>query len=350
MVRHPVTAALWCLLLGAALVGCGFSFDPGLIPCDGDGTCPTGYECAASGFCGAADDDDAGDDDDDDDTTGDDDDSSADDDDTTGDDDDATSPDLRVWAVLAETEILGPGSTSLGFSSAAIASFSSGEPLLFGDPSGWDGLPMPGAGLHPEQFAGDEGCELLSSSEPLDPIPASDPVGGVVNLIPSAPAPTLELQGAVGLYSFEATEALASPIYSIGVKGGLDWPQTTLDEVLALPPRATGFLLEPGGVISNISVIEFRWDGLGDPGGVEVSMLRWTTANQESWAAVRCHGPDDGTLFVDASSLAAGNGDIIVIVSRAAWVTDGVQASGADVQAHLGAIRSVAYTLTPTGR
>ncbi len=284
-------------------------------------------------------------DDDDDSSTGDDDDTTA-----ADDDDDTTAPsDLRAWTVLAETEVLGAGSVSLGFRAAAAASFSSGEPRPFGDPAVWDGLPLPGAGLHPEAFTDDEGCTLLTSTDPLDPLPASDPVGGVVNLVPTTAAATLVLADAGGIYTWDDTVALGATTYSIGIKGGADWPPATLEAVLSLPPPATGFLQGPGGAISNLAVIEFRWSELDDPGGVEVMMFRWTTANQTAWAAVRCTSEDDGSVFIDASSLAAGNGDITVTVSRAGWVTDGMQAGGRAVNAHLGAIRSVEYRLTPGG-
>jgi predicted small lipoprotein YifL len=287
--------------------------------------------------------------DDDDSSTADDDDTTADDDDD--DDDDATgSADLRAWTILIETETLGAGSISLGFESAAVASFATGEPLPFGDPAVWDGLPLPGAGLHPEQMPAEEGCVLLSSTEALDPLPASDAVGGVVNLAPTSAGATLELADAGGIYSWDEAAALGASTYSVGVKGGADWPPASLDGVLDLPAPATGFLQGPGGTISNLSVIEFRWDQMDDPGGVEVLMFRWLTVNQTAWAAVRCMSMDDGSVFIDASGLAAGNGDITVTVSRATWLTDGIQASGRDVHAHLGAIRAIEYGLTPSGR
>ncbi len=286
-------------------------------------------------------------DDDDDSSAADDDDSTAGDDD---DDDTTGSTDLRAWTILIETESLGAGSTSLGFRSAAVASFASGEPLPFGDPAVWDGLPLPGAGLHPEQMPTSEGCVLVSSTDALDPLPASDAVGGVVNLVPASAAPTLELADTGGIYSWQEAAALGAASYSVGVKGGADWPPASLEDVLDLPAPATGFLQGPGGTISNLSVIEFRWDQLDDPGGVEVMMFRWLTVNQTAWAAVRCQSPDDGSVFIDASSLAAGNGDITVTVSRATWLTDGIQAGGRDVHAHLGAIRAVDYALTPAGR
>ncbi len=284
----------------------------------------------------------------------DDDSSTADDDDdtTAGDDDDDTTanPDLRAWTILIETETLGAGSTSLGFESAAVASFASGDPLPFGDPAVWDGLPLPGAGLHPEQMPVDEQCDSVSSTVGLDTLPASDAVGGVVNLVPASAAPTLELADTGGIYSWDDPTSLGASTYSVGVKGGADWPPASLSDVLALPAPATGFLQGPGGTISNLSVIEFRWDQLDDPGGVEVMMFRWLTVNQTAWAAVRCRSADDGSVFIDASDLAAGNGDITVTVSRASWLTDGIQASGRDVHAHLGAIRAVEYGLTPAGR
>ena len=284
-------------------------------------------------------------DDDDDSSTGDDDDTTADDDD----DDTTQAGDLGAWAVLVETETLGSGSASLGFHSAAVASFWTGDPLPFGDPAVWDEFPLPGAGLHPVNTPLTPGCDVMSSAVPLDPLPASAPVGGEVNLIPFSAAPTLVLGDAGGIYTWEEEVALGASSYSIGVKGGADWPPATLDDVLVLPPQATGFLQGPGGSIANLAVIEFRYAPLDDPGGIEVMMFRWLTANQTSWGAVRCHDADDGSVFMDASSLAAGTGDITVTVSRARWVTEGVQAGDRDVNVHLGAIRSVAYSLTPGG-
>ena len=282
--------------------------------------------------------------DDDDDSAGDDDDS------TVGDDDDSTEAgDLQAWAVLVEQETLGSGSASLGFDAFALASFGSGDPLPFGDPD-VDGFLLPGAGLHPEQMAAGEGCDVLSSDDALDPLPATDPVGGVVPFTPSAAAPVLSLEATGGVYSWEAAEALDADTYSIGVKGGADWPPASFDDVLQLPAAPTGFIQGPGGSISNLATIEFRYTQGDDPGGIEVTMFRWTTANQTSWAAVRCRGVDDGSIFMDASSLSMGSGDIAVTVSRARWVTAGVQAGGRAVHPHLGAVRSVTYALTPVGR
>ena len=281
---------------------------------------------------------------------GDDDDSAGDDDDATGDDDDATSPSgLTAWAVLLEVETLGAGNTSLGYASSAVASFGSGDPLPFGDP-GVNGHLLPGAGLHPEQFDGEESCDTITASDALDPLPASDPVGGVVHYEPATAAPTLELEDTGGVYTWSEAEALPAISYSIGVKGGAVWPPASLDGALELPAPVSGFIQGPGGTISNLSVIEFRWTADSDPGGVEVIFFRWTTANQTDWAAVRCRSADDGSVFMDASALAAGSGDITVTVSRAAWVTSGLQAGEQVVAAHAGAVRSVSWDLTPVGR
>ena len=317
MHRLPCSALI--ALLSLALTGCGFAPppDPGpvIIP----------------------------DDDDDDDSAGDDDDATA------GDDDDATATGpLRAWAVLVERDTLGPGSVSLGIDAYALAAFDSGDPAPFGDPA-VDGFALPGASLHPEQMGAKEGCDLLSSAAPLDPLPLSDPVGGVVNLLPGSAAQTLELEDGGGLYSWDGTDALPASTYSIGVKGGGAWPPATLDDALVLPPAASGFIHAPGGSISNLSTIEFRWTEGADPGGVEVSMFRWTSANQTTWAAVRCNSADDGSVFIDASSLAAGAGDISVTVSRARWDTT-AQAGTEAVGGHLGAVRAVSWALTPVGR
>ena len=278
----------------------------------------------------------------DDDDSGDDDDTGADDDDT-GDDDD-TADSLWAWAVLEHSDQIGPGGTVLGGSHLALAALGAGGGPPTADWGSLDGRPLVGATLHPDN-AEPEGCKELSSDDGMDALPASDGVGGVVRF--DGGGTSLELGQQGGLYSDTGGDPLGADDWDLVVKGGGGWPPATLPDAFALPDRPTNLLPGPGNV-GNLAALEFKWDAPPSATtGVEIVMLRYTTANQTSWRAVRCRADDDGGFFVNASFLAAGTGSIEVILSRADWDTDGRLVDGIPVEASLGAVRSVRYTLTP---
>jgi len=302
------------LLLALLLAGCPTTSDPGgvFIP----------------------DDDDMGDDDD-----------GADDDDA-ADDDDGAPTSLTATGILHQTDALGPGGTPAGSEHAAILTFGFGDDAGIAELGTLDGLMLPGLSTHPSFSAQLDTCtEFSSQGSPPENWPASEPVGGVVTLQPSGGGSALEVPQASGLYATEVAGPLESDRWSLVVKGGGDWPPSSLPEVFDLPLPIEAPLPGPGS-IGNLSV-QFSWTGGSDPFGVEILMFRWTTANQTQWAAVRCIAADDGSLSVPAVSLAAGSGPIVVMLSRGHWETGARDLGGDTLAPHLGAIRTLRYELTP---
>ncbi|MCO4774101.1 MAG: hypothetical protein KDA24_28985, partial [Deltaproteobacteria bacterium] len=178
------------------------------------------------------------------------------------------------------------------------------------------------------------------------PWPLSAGVGGLVSMVPASAAASIEVPDDGGLYITGGAGELGADSWALQVKGGGPWPPAAFANAFTVPSPVTSPLPGPGN-IGNLQAVQVSWDALGTEGDVEISMFRWTTANQTAWAAVRCRSADDGEMFVAAADLAAGNGDILVTISRAAWVT-GPQSVGQDtVHAHFGGIRSIVYRLTP---
>jgi len=281
----------------------------------------------------------------------DDDDSASDDDDVANDDDlanddDATDVDLRAWAALIQIDNLGQAGAITGSEYSAIASFGSGTPLPFGSPVGLDGRPLLGSMLHPEHAPDLELCEELSSATGMAPLPLTQSVGGLVSIVPSSAAATLELPETGGVYSLEESGELGATLWSLQVKGGADWSPTDLDEVFSMPTPVLDPLPGPGS-LGSLGTLQIRWSAANAPQGVEVMLLRGTTIDQSQWVAVRCLSQDDGEMFVPASILAAGSGDIIVTLSRGAWTTEEITSGGDSIVPDIGAVRVLRYLLTP---
>lgn len=283
---------------------------------------------------------------DDDDDSGADDDDAANDDDIADDDDDSTPEELRAWSALIQIDDLGPGGVVTGNEYSAIASFGSGLPLPFGSPAGLDGRPLLGTMVHPERVGDLDLCEELRSTAGMDPLPLTQSVGGVVSIVPSSAAATLQLPETGGVYSIEGSGDLEVAIWSLEVKGGGDWSPTQLDNVYSIPAPVSNPLPGPGN-LGALGTVQMRWDAANDPNGVELMLFRGTTVDQSQWVAVRCLSPDDGEMFVPASILAAGNGDIIVTLSRGSWTTEELDAGSDVVTPHIGAVRTLRYLLTP---
>jgi len=283
----------------------------------------------------------------------DDDDSAAtdDDDDDASDDDDATNPDDAdrsgvVW--LLDRHLWSLPDAGLQATDAGAA-FWSEPPSPMSDTLGPAGLPVPGLLLHPDldPFAGDEGCEPVSSTDPRGPLPPSDDVGAAVHLFDESGSADLEVPAAGPGYALAADGEVLAATLGLALDGGETWPGSDSEGLLAMPDLLTGVVPTPGTLSgSGLAALHVQWSP-DDPdvagARIEILVVRFATAGDESaWEGVRCLALDDGTYTLDASALiAAGSGDLQLSLSRANWAE--VEADNTQGRPHLdgGAIRAV---------
>jgi hypothetical protein len=276
------------------------------------------------------DDDDSGDDD----TVG--------DDDTAG-DDDVGSPNAAGW-LLWRSDLAGNGLSDEAATHGRFSFGSFSPPGLDAPFAGSDGRPLPGHSLEPLRRAAlgvGEGCVELSSDADLGDLPVSDGVGGEVRIVGSGGAPTLLIPLWEGRYALDQQSAPGASTWDLVVEGGGDFPPATWEGALSFPDPLTDPLPGPGSV-GNLAQMEIHWTQLGNPQGVEFLFVRATGGNGGfGWRAVLCNADDDGSFFVDASSLASGNGNIEAFASRATWTAPPVG------EGPLGAVRTTRWLLTP---